>query len=160
MSLRLCARVLVLLFTFALCASAFAIEPNAQGVPDNVKHLDHLIQKLGTGQTALVAVRLKDKSAVAGYVSEAGADYMVLVDPKTGHETQVSYYKVDRMQGYNVETKTEVHQNTGIRSKLVKFATWGLPGHQVPKNGFLGVSALVIGIIIGIILAIVLAKAL
>lgn len=160
MSLRLSCRVLVGLFILLWCGSAFAVEPNVPAAPANVRHLNQLIQKLGTGQDALVAVRLKDKSAVAGYVSEAGPDYMILVNTKTGEETRVDYAQVDRMQGYNLETKTEVHQNTGIRSKLVRFATWGWPGHQIPKNSFFGGTALIVGIVIGIILAIVLAKTL
>ena len=116
------------------------------------------MEKLGTGENALVAVRLKNKTAASGYVEEAAADHMLLVNPKTGEETRVSYYDVDRLQGYNIETKTEVHQNTGLRSKLVKFATWGLPGHQIPEEGFAHSTALIVGIILGIILAIVLAK--
>jgi hypothetical protein len=159
---RLFARIVtglfILLLCGVLCGPAFAIEPNIHAVPAEVKHIHQLMQKLGAGQGALVAVRLKDKSAVAGYVREAGPDSMVIVDTKTGEATQVSYYDVDRMQGYNLETKTEVHQNTGIRSKVVKFATWGMPGHQIPENGFAHSTALIVGVIIGIILAIVLAK--
>ena len=156
---RLGPRVLSLFVVLCFCGSAFAYAPNLQR-PQDVKHLDQLIQKLGTGEHALVAVRLKDKSSAAGYVEKAGRDSMVLVNPKTGEETEIEYFKVDRMQGYNMETGTEVHQNTGWRSKLVKFAIANLPGHQVPKNSFAGTTVLIVGIIIGIILAVVLAKAL
>lgn len=160
MGFRLRAGLLVLMFTVVSGAGAFAVKTNLPAAPAEVKHLDKLIQKLGVGPSSLVAVRLKDKTAVSGYVAEADADSMVLVNPKTGEETTVSYDQVDRMQGYNLESGTEVHQNTGIRSKLVRFAVAAIPGHQIPKNSFAGGTVLIVGIILGIILAIVLAKAL
>jgi len=159
MTLRLGSRIVSGLVVLCFCVSAFALEPTLRA-PANVKHLDQLIQKLGTGQNALVAVRLKDKSSASGYVSEAGEDYMILVNPKTGEQTTVPYAEVDRMQGYNIATGTEVHEHTGLRSKLVKFAVRGLPGHRIPKNSFAGGTVLIVGIIIGVILAIVLAKTL
>src|SRR5579884_2025968 len=102
MSLRLCTLCFLI---FGWCGSALAIEPSMHARSASVKHLNEKIQKLGTGQYALVAVRLKNKTAIAGYVKEAGPDSMVLVDTKTGDETEIAYDSVDRMQGYNLQTK-------------------------------------------------------
>ncbi|HVZ19219.1 MAG TPA: hypothetical protein VG897_19020 [Terriglobales bacterium] len=149
---------IVLLVIALACASAFGIEPNVRVVPPEVTHISGLVQKLGTGEAALVAVRLKDKTATSGYIAEAGPDYMIVVDPKTGEESKVSFYKIDRLQGYNISTRSEVHHRTGFRSRLVRLAMKGLPTHQVPRNGFAHSTALIVGVILGLILAIVLAK--
>ena len=77
MSLRLFTRLLAPVFILVCCGSAFALEPNV--VPANVRHVHQLMQKLGTGENALVAVRLKNKTAASGYVEEAAADHMLLV---------------------------------------------------------------------------------
>lgn len=156
---RLASSALCLL-ALSFSIQAFAIQPNNTVVPRRVQQLSDKMSTLGTGEQALIAVRLNDKTAVSGYLSEVGADSILVVNPKTGEETKVSLYKVDRLQAYNIETKKEVHQNTGVRGKLARLALKGWPGHDVPQNGFTHSTALIVGVIIGILLAIVLAKAL
>lgn len=151
-------RTLFVCLTVIFSIQALAIQPNIVNVPKGVKQLSEKVSKLGTGQGALVAVRTTDKKAVSGYVSQVGADSMMVVDTNTGEETRVSFYKVDKLQGYNIETGKEVHENTGLRGKLGRLALKGWPGHEIPQNGFTHSTALVVGIIIGILLAIILAK--
>lgn len=141
-----------------LSIQALAIQPNIVNVPKGVKQLSEKVSKFGTGHGALIAVRMNDKTAVSGYVSEVGKESMIVVDTKTGEETKISFYKVDKLQGYNIETGKEVHENTGLRGKLGRLALKGWPGHEIPQNGFTHSTALVVGIIIGILLAIILAK--
>jgi hypothetical protein len=156
---RLSAAILFCL-AFFFASNAFAIQPNQVIIPQRVKALNTKLEQFGTGEHALIAVRMKDKSAVSGYVAELGGDWVRVVDPKTGEETKISLYKVDRLQGYNLETGKEVHENTGLKGKLACLALKGWPGHQVPANGFTHSTALIVGIIIGILLAIILSKAL
>src|SRR5205814_3633047 len=52
------------------------------------------VLKLGTGEQARVYVRLRDKTKLVGYVSEAVADSFVVKDLKTGAATVVPYPQV------------------------------------------------------------------
>jgi hypothetical protein len=154
----------VALFTLmvgSLCTSGWAITSNQVIRPKKVEHLSQLMEKLGSGDDSLVAVRLKDKTAIVGHVQSIGRDNFNIVDRNTGEEVTVSYYKVEKLQGFNATTGTEVHEGTGVRAGIARLALKALPGHQVPSNSLTGSSkTLLIGIIIGIILAIILAKVL
>ena len=153
-------RVAVLSLAILFSVASLAVMPSQAVRPMQAEHLGELMEKLGTGETALVAVRLKNDTAIAGHVTQLGTDSFRMVNRDTGQEVTISYVLVDRMQGYNVTTGKEVHEGTGIRGKLARLALKSLPGHQVPQNKLLGTSTLIIGIIIGIILAIVLSKVL
>ncbi len=143
------------------CASGWAITPNQTVRPKRVEKISQLMDKLGSGEDSLVAVKMTDKTAVAGHVEELGPDYATVVDRKTGEAVKVSYYRVEKLQGYNVATKTEVHEGTGIQAKIARTMLKVIPGQQVPVNSLTGSNkTLLIGIIIGIILAIILAKVL
>src|SRR4051812_13191985 len=57
------------------------------------------ILKLGTGPDALVRIKLRDKTKLEGYVSEAGEDSFVVVNAKTGVATAVAYPQVKSARG-------------------------------------------------------------
>ncbi|MCU1283789.1 MAG: hypothetical protein JWO13_139 [Acidobacteriales bacterium] len=161
MKFRLGSRLLaVVLIQAVLCADALAIRANpVVQAPESIK-FNRLLGKLGEGTDSLVAVRLKDKSALAGYLAEINKDSFLLVDTKTGAENRVAYSQINRLQGVNLQTGAQVSHGLGIRGKLVKALTLLVPGRRVQRNGLFGTSALLIGIVIGIILAIVLTKSL
>jgi hypothetical protein len=126
-----------------------------------VERIHGLIEKLGTGENALVGVRMNDKTSVAGYVQEFDDDSFTVIDHKTGKAVKVSAYKIEKLQGFNAQTGAEVHEGTGIRAKFARTALKVLPGHQVPQNSLTGHGkTLLVGVILGVILAIVLAAAL
>lgn len=60
------------------------------------------IAKLGTGKQALVKVKLRDGTKLAGYVSEANENCFVIVDPKTGLSTTVAYPSVKQARRNNL----------------------------------------------------------
>ena len=60
------------------------------------------IGKLGIGENARVEVKLRDKTKLKGYISEAGADGFVVVDAKTGESTRVAYPAVKQVKGNNL----------------------------------------------------------
>jgi hypothetical protein len=94
-------------------------------------------------------------------VEVIGDDSFTLIDRNTGEARKVAYQQVDKLQGFNIESREEVHEGTGVRAKLVRAALYLLPGHQIPSNSLSGGGkTLLIGVILGIILAIILAKAL
>jgi hypothetical protein len=72
------------------------------------------ISKLGTGRDALVEVRLRDKTRLTGYVSEAGADSFVVADMTTGAPTVVAYAQIKSVRGNNLSTGAKIAIGVGI----------------------------------------------
>lgn len=66
------------------------------------------ISKLGVGPEAHVRVKLKDKTKLAGYVSEAGAEHFIVMDTETGTATTIAYPSVAQVQGNNLSTKVKI----------------------------------------------------
>ena len=62
------------------------------------------IAKLGTGRQALVKVKLRDGTKLAGYISEANENSFVIVDAKTGISTTVGYPSVTQVKGNNLSS--------------------------------------------------------
>jgi hypothetical protein len=149
----------IILVQSILCADALAIQSTQPAQPKQVIKISNLLTKLGSGEEALIAVRLKDKSVYKGYVAEVERDSFRVVDTQTGESNRVSMAQISRMQGVNLMTGVQVSHGVGIRAKLAKALAVVLPGPRVQqKNGLFGTTALLVGIVIGIILAIVLAK--
>ena len=72
------------------------------------------ISKLGTGAEARIEVKLRDKTKLKGYVSEAGEDSFVIVNEKTGATTRVTYPQVKQVKGNNLSTAAEIALGVGI----------------------------------------------
>lgn len=87
------------------------------------------ILKLGVGPKALVKVKLRDKTALAGYVSEAGADSFVVTDPNTGAATTVAYPQVKSVKGHNLSTGAKIAIGVAIVA-LVVLIIWAVV-HEV-----------------------------
>jgi preprotein translocase subunit SecF len=66
------------------------------------------ISKLGTGADARVEVKLRDKTKLKGYVSEADADSFVVVDEKTNTISRMTYAQVKQVKGNNLSTAAEI----------------------------------------------------
>ena len=83
-----------------VCYSSVAAssKPNEVDLAAKVKAA---IAKLGVGSDARVEVRLRDKTKLKGYVSEANENGFVVVDEKTGVATQVTYPQVKKVKGKN-----------------------------------------------------------
>ncbi|HEV8486453.1 MAG TPA: hypothetical protein VGV87_23110 [Blastocatellia bacterium] len=77
------------------------------------------IAKLGTGNNALIALKLKDKTKVAGYISEVHADSFVVVHPKFGTVTSVNYADVAQAKGNNLSTGAKIAIGIGIGAAAV-----------------------------------------
>src|SRR5215213_11295214 len=65
------------------------------------------ISKLGTGTDARIEVKLRDKTKLKGYVSEADADSFVVVDEKTNTISRMTYAQVKQVKGNNHSTAVE-----------------------------------------------------
>ena len=56
------------------------------------------IADIGTGTRAKVEVKLRDKTKLAGYVSEIGEDHFAVTDEKTNVATTVTYAQVEKVR--------------------------------------------------------------
>ncbi len=72
------------------------------------------VSKLGTGAEARIEVKLRDKTKLKGYVSEAGEDSFVIVDEKTGATSTVTYPQVKQVKGNNLSTAAEIALGVGV----------------------------------------------
>ena len=72
------------------------------------------ITKLGTGTEARVEVKLRDKTKLKGYISEAGEEQFTVVDAKTGIATIVAYPQVKQVKGNNLSRGAEIALGIGI----------------------------------------------
>jgi hypothetical protein len=72
------------------------------------------ISKLGTGAEARIEVKLRDKTKLKGYVSEAGQDSFVMVDEKTGATATVTYTQVKQVKGNNLSKGAEIALGVGV----------------------------------------------
>lgn len=77
------------------------------------------ILKLGTGESARVKIKLRDKTKLEGYVGEAGADSFTVVDLKTGAATVVTYPSVKQAQGNNLSTGAKIAIGLGIAALVL-----------------------------------------
>jgi preprotein translocase subunit SecF len=72
------------------------------------------IRKLGTGAEARIEVKLRDKTKLKGYVSEAGEDSFVIVDERTGATSTVTYPQVKQVHGKNLSTAAKIAIGVGV----------------------------------------------
>src|SRR5262245_53349911 len=66
------------------------------------------VARLGVGKEARIAVKLRDKSCVSGYISQADDDSFVITDIKTGATTKVAYPDVSQAKGHNLSTGAKI----------------------------------------------------
>lgn len=72
------------------------------------------ISKLGTGAAARIEIKLRDKTKLKGYVSEAGGDSFVIVDEKTGATATVTYSQVKQVKGNNLSRSAKIALGVGV----------------------------------------------
>jgi hypothetical protein len=72
------------------------------------------IARLGTGPDARVKIKLRDKTKLEGYVSDAGSDQFTVTDIKTGVATSVEYGQVKQVKGNNLSTGAKIAIGVGI----------------------------------------------
>lgn len=72
------------------------------------------IEKLGVGRETRVEVKLRDKTRLKGYISEASENGFVVTDLKTGTSNSVAYADVSQVKGNNLSTKAKIGIGIGI----------------------------------------------
>jgi len=108
-----------LLITTVLSAGTASANSKAERQARFTEKVRVNIAKLGTGNHALIALKLKDKTKVAGYISEVHADSFVVVHPKFGTVTSVNYADVAQAKGNNLSTGAKIAIGIGIGAAAV-----------------------------------------
>src|SRR5215471_17126743 len=62
------------------------------------------VVKIGVGRDTRVEVKLRDKTKLKGYISEATIDTFSVTDPNTGATTTVAYPNVTQVKAHNLST--------------------------------------------------------
>jgi len=109
MSKRTCS----ILATCLLVISVTGQQPtSASSKPDKdtrfAEKVKASIAQLGTGQSSLVNIKLRDKTRLTGYVSEIADTSFVVTDLKTAGTTTVAYPDVVQVKGNNLSTRTKI----------------------------------------------------
>lgn len=117
-----------------LAANASGLQPGSTQQKSKAPDAGRIVQALGTGPEALIAIRARDNTIVSGYLAEAGSDSLVVVDPQSGRRTSVSLAEISRLEGHNLVSGAEVHQGRGIRSKIVRGLQRVMPIQPAHQN--------------------------
>ncbi|HEX8115979.1 MAG TPA: hypothetical protein VF521_01790 [Pyrinomonadaceae bacterium] len=120
---RMTAALLAALLLQTFAPAAARAETQAEKDAKRAARVKRAVEKVGTGPSARVLVRMKDKTALDGYVESAGADTFVvvgrkasllksvkgkIVGQKDGAPITVSYDQVERVRGLNLSTGQKV----------------------------------------------------
>ena len=97
---RILSLAIVGLMLNLICYSSVAANPTPKEDEFAAK-VKAAVAKIGIGPDARIEVRLRDKTKLKGYVSEANENGFVVVNEKTGIATQVAYPQVKKVKGRN-----------------------------------------------------------
>ena len=109
---KICSVALAALLLQAAAAPALA-KSAAEKESKRAETVRAKLDKLGTGEDALVRVELRDKTKLEGYVSEVGDESFVITS-KAGVATTVAYPQVVKAKGNNLSTGAKIAIGVGI----------------------------------------------
>ena len=121
---KVCSLVLAGLMLQAAAIPAFAAT-SAEKEAKRAEKVRTQLVKLGTGSDARIKLILRDKTKLAGFVSEAGASTFAVTDG-AGKTTTVEYGQVSKAQGNNLSTGAKIAIGVGIGAgvTLIIFLIW------------------------------------
>lgn len=106
----------------AACARPASAAPEGDKQSRFVQRVKDGVRRLGTGESARVEVKLRDKRKLKGYVSEAGEDDFVLVEEKSGAAVRVAYAQVGQVKGRNRSSGVELAILAGVMAGIIILA--------------------------------------
>ena len=105
---RTCSLIVACLLTFSTIGHQSSLASSKPEKDASVaQKVKAAIEQLGTGQSSLVNVKLRDKTRLAGYVSEIGDNSFAVTDLKSAKVTTVPYPEVVQVNGNNLSTRTK-----------------------------------------------------
>lgn len=97
-----------LLFSLSSVNLAYAADSNEIKDAKFAVKVKEGIKKLGIGKDAQVEIKLRDKTKLKGYISEAGENSFVVTNAKMGESTVVPYPAVKKAKGKNLNTGVKI----------------------------------------------------
>ena len=98
MSKRLFAIALAVSLLNVVCVAPIAAAQGESKEAKRARIMKSQIDRVGTGPKARIEIRLRDKTDLKGYVSEAADDHFVITDEKTSTTTTVAYVQVEKVK--------------------------------------------------------------
>ena len=108
----------------AVCVQPASAASKAERDAQRAEKVKAGILKLGVGTDARVAIKLRDKMKLAGYVTEVSDGSFVVTDPKTRAATTVAYGEVTQVKGHNLGTGAKVAIGIGIGVGVTLLVIW------------------------------------
>lgn len=107
----------------SLLIISFSITPLcAQSADAKSEQARQAVAKIGTGQKAKVAVKMRDSSQLKGYIESANDDSFSLVDEKSGSVRNIKFAdveRIDRRGGSNKFTFITLAVVAGVAAIIV-----------------------------------------
>lgn len=122
---RCLSSLLIVTLTFAtIGVTSAAAKSKAEKEADRTAKVKAGIAKLGVGKETRVALKLRDKTKLSGYISQAGEESFVVTDAKTGAATTVAYPEVTQVQGNNLSTGAKIAIGIAIGVGATLLVIW------------------------------------
>jgi hypothetical protein len=86
------------------------------------------VLKFGTGETARIKIKLRDKTKLAGYIGAADGEGFTVIDSKTGIATTIAYAQVKSVQGHNLSNGAKIAIGVGIAAAIIFIILWYTTG--------------------------------
>jgi len=112
-----------LLFSLGSVNIAYAANSNETKNAKFALKVKEGIRKLGVGKDAQIEIKLRDKTKLKGYISEAGEDSFVVTNEKTDESTTVAYPAVKNAKGRNLNTGVKIALDAALIIAAVVVAT-------------------------------------
>ena len=106
--------VVVALFHVGFCVQTASALSKAEKQARFAEKVKAGVEKLGVGEETYVTVKLRDKTKLAGYISEAREESFVVTNLKTSEATTVAYADVKKVKGHNLSTGAKVAIGVGV----------------------------------------------
>ena len=100
-------------------AAAVSAKTKAEKEAQRAEKVRQAVARLGTGEQALVKVKLHDGTKLAGYVSAAEGETFTVTHPKSGAATVVPYRQVGQVKGNNLSTGAKIAIGVGVAVLIV-----------------------------------------
>jgi hypothetical protein len=84
------------------------------------------LSNFGFGDNARLAVKLRNKAILGGYLESTAEESFVLKNLKTGESTTIAYTEVTQARGHNLSTgaKIAIGIAIGVAAVLIVLAIW------------------------------------
>jgi hypothetical protein len=111
--------VLVAVFHAGFCVQTASARSKAEKQARFAEKVKAGVEKLGVGEETYVRVKLRDKTKLAGYISEAREESFVVTNLKTSEATTVAYADVKKVKGHNLSTGAKVAIGAGVALAVI-----------------------------------------